>query len=164
MPRTLPARLSTDRLESAIRSVHFVHSWKGIFFFFTPNTFNDELLWFSCPSSVGRLRVLFFFNFIFLTRRRAATDERDMARLLVLVNSVVLLLFGSDVFLVGASKYESKSINPLCTFAALLKTLPCTVAMRLLSPPSVHSLTVFRITIPACAKVIRLIDYPVERK
>lgn len=29
-----------------------------------------------------------------------------MARLLVLVNSVVLLLFGSDVFLVAASEYE----------------------------------------------------------
>ena len=28
-----------------------------------------------------------------------------MARLLVLMNSVVLLLFGSDMFLVGASKY-----------------------------------------------------------
>lgn len=32
-----------------------------------------------------------------------------MARLLVLVNSVVLLLFGSDMFLVGASKYCSSA-------------------------------------------------------
>lgn len=29
-----------------------------------------------------------------------------MARLLVVVNSVILLLFGSDVFLVGASEYQ----------------------------------------------------------
>lgn len=36
-----------------------------------------------------------------------------MARLLVLVNSVVLLLFGSDMFLVGASKYKSEQL--LCT-------------------------------------------------
>lgn len=36
-----------------------------------------------------------------------------MARLLVLVNSVVLLLFGSDVFLVGASKYEPLKQNQI---------------------------------------------------
>lgn len=29
-----------------------------------------------------------------------------MARLLVVVNSVILLLFGSDMFLVGASEYQ----------------------------------------------------------
>lgn len=29
-----------------------------------------------------------------------------MARLLVVVNSVILLLFGSDMFLVGASEYH----------------------------------------------------------
>lgn len=29
-----------------------------------------------------------------------------MARLLVAVNSVILLLFGSDMFLVGASEYQ----------------------------------------------------------
>lgn len=37
-----------------------------------------------------------------------------MARLLVVVNSVILLLFGSDMFLVGASEY-----HPKCGFVYL---------------------------------------------
>lgn len=40
-----------------------------------------------------------------------------MARLLVVVNSVILLLFGSDMFLVGASEYQLKMRIRLFTFA-----------------------------------------------
>ncbi|MED6241603.1 Fibronectin type III domain-containing protein 4, partial [Ataeniobius toweri] len=36
--------------------------------------------------------------------RRATTSFRGMAGLIVLVNSVLLLLFGSDIFLVGANR------------------------------------------------------------
>ncbi|CAG09111.1 unnamed protein product [Tetraodon nigroviridis] len=39
-------------------------------------------------------------------RKPAPRPGGDMARLLVAVNSVILLLFGSDMFLVGASEYQ----------------------------------------------------------
>ena len=131
------------------------------------NTFKDELLWFSCPSSVGRLRVLFVFVFfVFFNPKKSSHRQTDMARLLVLVNSVVLLLFGSDVFLVGASKYESKSISQSTVrFCSPVKKRFCAPWRCVYGHPFVHSLTVLWITLLACAKVIRgLIDYSVERK
>jgi len=49
----------------------------------------------SCPSSRSALR-----------SKKSKDTRGDMARLLLLVNSLVLLLFGSDMFLVAASEYE----------------------------------------------------------
>lgn len=47
------------------------------------------------------------FAFFFKQSEKSKLILRGMARLLLWVNSVVLLLFGSDVFLVGASKYRA---------------------------------------------------------
>ena len=109
---------------------------------------------------------MFVFFFVFFNPKKSSHRQTDMARLLVLVNSVVLLLFGSDVFLVGASKYESKSISQSTVrFCSPVKKRFCAPWRCVYGHPFVHSLTVLWITLLACAKVIRgLIDYSVERK
>lgn len=48
-----------------------------------------------------------------------------MARLLVAVNSVILLLFGSDMFLVGASEYQRNMRIYASTYLKKKKIDPC---------------------------------------
>lgn len=62
----------------------------------------------------------------FLQSNKSNGTHQNMARLLVLVNSVVLLLFGSDMFLVGASKYKSDQLL-LGVKCAIIKVVTRTI-------------------------------------